>query len=60
MKGNKEEKPHNLFTTYMNLWYQYINTCNSMYSEYIRIAMKMSESWLNSLSKFWSGQYKDK
>jgi hypothetical protein len=44
----------------MNLWYEYVNACNSMYAEYIRYTRKMTESWLDSFSKFWSGQHKDK
>lgn len=51
---------HDLFTTYMNLWYNYVNACNTMYAEYIKNTTKMTESWLNSFSKFWSGQHKDK
>jgi hypothetical protein len=30
-----------------------------MYAEYIRNITKMTESWLDSFSKFWSVQYKD-
>ena len=37
-----------------------INACNSMYAEYIRNTTKMTESWLDSFSKFWSVQFKDK
>jgi hypothetical protein len=59
-EANKEEKPYDPFTYYMNLWYDYVNACNSMYAEYIRYVTKMNESWLNSFSKFWSGPYKDK
>jgi hypothetical protein len=31
-----------------------------MYAEYVRNTRKMTEYWLGSFSKFWSGQYKDK
>jgi hypothetical protein len=31
-----------------------------MYGEYIRNITKLTESWLNLFSKFWSVQYKDK
>jgi hypothetical protein len=44
----------------MNSWYDYVNACNSMYAEYIRNTTKMTESWLDSFSKFWSVQFKDK
>lgn len=44
----------------MNLWYDYVNACNTMYAEYIRNTTKITESWLDLISKFWSGQYKDK
>jgi hypothetical protein len=60
MEANKENKSNDLFTTYMNLWYDYVNACNSMYAEYIRNTAKMTESWIDSFSKFWSIQYKDK
>ena len=60
LKANKEEKSYDPFTYYMNLWYDYVNACNSMYAEYIRNTRKMTESWLDSFSKFWSVQYKDK
>jgi hypothetical protein len=62
VEANKDEKSLNLFTTYMNLWYDYVNACNLMYAEYMRNTTKLSESWLDSLSKFWSvpAQYKDK
>jgi hypothetical protein len=63
-KASKEEIPSNyssdIFTLYMNSWYDYVNACSSMYAEYIRSTSKMNESWLDSFSKFWSGQYKDK
>ena len=58
--ANKEEKSSDLYTSYMNSWYDYVNTCNSMYAEYIRNITKMTESWFNLFSKFWSVQYKDK
>ena len=60
LEANKEEKSYDLFTSYLNLWYDYVNACNSMYTEYIRNASKITEYWLDSFSKFWSGQYKDK
>ena len=60
LEANKEEKSYDPFTYYMNLWYDYVNACNSMYAEYIRNTRKMTESWLDSFSKFWSVQYKDK
>ena len=49
-----------LFTFWMNSWYDYVNACNSMYAEYIRNTKEITETWLNSISKFWSFQYKDK
>lgn len=57
---NRSEIPFDLFTTYMNLWYEYVNACNSMYAEYIRYTRKMTESWLESFSKFWSENTKIK
>ena len=57
---NKEEKSYDLYTSYMNSWYDYVNTCKSMYVEYMRNIAKMTESWSNFLSNFWSVQYKDK
>jgi hypothetical protein len=57
---NRSEIPFDLFTSYMNLWNEYVKACNSMYAEYIRYTRKMTESWLDSFSKFWSGQHKDK
>jgi hypothetical protein len=60
LEAKKDKESSNLFTTYMNLWYDYVNVCNSMYAEYIRNLTKMTEFWLDSISKFWSGQYKDK
>jgi hypothetical protein len=60
LEANKEKESNNPFTFWMNSWYDYVNACNSMYAEYIKIASKMNESWLDSLSKFWSVQYKDK
>jgi hypothetical protein len=59
MDPNKQDFS-DLFTSYMNLWYEYVNAWNSMYAEYIRNTRKMTESWFDSSSKFWSGQYKDK
>ena len=44
----------------MNSWYEYLNACNSMYAEFLRNTSKMTEYWLDSFSKFWSVQYKDK
>jgi hypothetical protein len=58
--ANKEEKSHDLYTSYMNSWYDYVNTCNSMYAEYLRNIMEMTKSWFNLFSKSWSVQYKDK
>jgi hypothetical protein len=62
--ANKEKKPPNyssdLFTSYMNSWYEYVNAWNNMYAEFLRNTSKMTEYWLGSFSKFWSGQYKDK
>jgi hypothetical protein len=40
----------------MNLWYEYVNAWNSMYAKYIRNTRKMTESWFDSFSKFWSGR----
>jgi hypothetical protein len=57
---NRPETSFDLFTSYMNLWFEYVNACNSMYAEYIRNTRKMTESWLDLFSKFWSGQYKNK
>jgi hypothetical protein len=57
---NRQEIPFDLFTSYMNLWYEYVNTCSNMYAEYIKNTRKMTESWLDLFSKFWSGQRKDK
>lgn len=63
-KTSKEEKPSdyssNLFALYMNSWYEYVNAWSNMYAEFLRNTSKMSEYWLDSFSKFWSGQYKDK
>ncbi len=53
LEANKERESNNLFTFWMNSWYDYVNACNSMYAEYIRDTTKMTESWLNSFSKFW-------
>jgi hypothetical protein len=33
---------------------------DSMYAEYVRSTTNMTESWIDSLLKFWSVQYKDK
>jgi hypothetical protein len=60
LEANKKKESNDLFTIYMNLWYEYINACNSMYAEYVRSTTKMTESWFDSFSKFWSVQYKDK
>jgi hypothetical protein len=60
LEANKEKESNYLFTTYTNLWYDYVNACNSMNAEYIRNTTKMTESWLDSISKFWSGQYRDR
>jgi hypothetical protein len=60
LEPNKQEKSYDLFTYYMNSWYDYVNACNSMYAEYIRNTTKMTESWLDSFSKFWSVQFRDK
>jgi hypothetical protein len=54
--ANKEKESNDLFTFWMNSWYDYVNACNSMYTEYIR----NTTEWLDSFSKFWSVQYKDK
>ena len=60
MEANKEKESNNLFAFWMNSWYDYVNACSSMYAEYIRNTAKMTESWIDSFSKFWSIQYKDK
>jgi hypothetical protein len=44
----------------MNSWYEYVNAWNNMYAEFIRNTSNLAEYWLDTLSKFWSGQYKDK
>ena len=49
-----------MYTSYMNSWYDYVNTWNNMYAEYVRNITNMTESWFNLFSKFWSVQYKDK
>jgi hypothetical protein len=49
-----------LFSTYRDSWYNYVNVCSTMYTEFIRNTSKMAECWLDSFSKFWSGQYKVK
>jgi hypothetical protein len=56
-EANKEK---DLFTLCMDSWSEYVNACNSMYAEYIRNTTKMTESWMDLFSKFWSGQYEDK
>jgi hypothetical protein len=58
--ANKEERSSDLYTSYMNSWYDYVNTCNRMYAEYFRNITEMTKSWFNLFSKFWSVQYKDK
>jgi hypothetical protein len=57
---NRPETSFDLFTSYMNLWFEYVNACNNMYAEYIRNTRKMTESWSDLFSKFWSGQYRNK
>ena len=63
-EANKEEKLSNyssdLFSTYMDSWYNYANLCSTMYAEFTRNTTNMAEYWLDSFSKFWSGQYKVK
>jgi hypothetical protein len=59
LEADREKISDDLFTYCMNLWYDYVNACNSMYAEYIKNTTKMTEFWLDSLS-FWSGQYKGK
>jgi hypothetical protein len=59
LEANREKESNDLFTSYVNSWFDYVNACNSMYAEYIRNITKMTESWLDSFSKFWSVQYKD-
>ena len=39
----------------MNLWFEYVNACNSMYAEYIRNTRKMTESWLDLFQSFGQG-----
>jgi hypothetical protein len=53
---NRQEISFDLFASYMNLWFEYVNACSSMYAEYIRSTRKMTEYWLNLFSKFWSGR----
>lgn len=55
MGGNREKESNDPFTLWMNSWFDYVNACNSMYTEYIRNITRMTESWFNSFSKF--GQY---
>jgi hypothetical protein len=57
-EANKEKKSYDLFTSCMNSWYEYVNAWSNMYTEFLRSTSKMTESWLDSFSKFWSGQYK--
>jgi hypothetical protein len=63
-KSNDEDKPSkyssDLFTSYMNSWYEYVNTWSNLYAEFIRNTSKMNENWLDSFSALWSGLYKDK
>jgi hypothetical protein len=59
-EANKEKIPSDLFTLFMNSWYEYVNAWNNMYAEFIRNTSNLAEYWLDTLSKFWSGQYKDK
>ena len=64
-EANKEEKPSdysssNLFALYMNSWYEYVDAWSNTYAEFLRNTSKMTEYWLDSFSKFWSVQYKDK
>jgi hypothetical protein len=59
-EANKEKIPSDLFTLCMNSWYEYINAWNIMYTDFIRNTSKMAEYWLDSFSKFCSGEYKDK
>jgi hypothetical protein len=59
-KRLEANKSNDLFTSYMNAWYDYVNTCNSMYAKYIRNLTNMTESWLDSFSKFWSVPFGDK
>jgi hypothetical protein len=56
LEADKEKEFSELFTFWMNSWYDYVNACNKMYAEYIR----NTTNWLDAFSKFWSGQYKDK
>jgi hypothetical protein len=44
----------------MNSWSKYVNAWSNMYAEFLRNTSKMTEYWLDSFSKFWSEQYKDK
>ena len=59
-EANKQEKSYDLFTSCMNSWYEYVNSWSNMYTEFLRSTSKMTEYWLDSFSKFWPGQYKDK
>jgi hypothetical protein len=60
LEAKKEKESNDLFSSYMNLWYDYVNACNSKYAEYIKNTTKMTESWLDTFSKFWLVQYNDK
>ena len=60
MGASKEEKSHDLYTSYMNSLYDYVNTYNRMYAEYVRNMTEMTRSWFNLFSKFWSVQHKEK
>ena len=60
LEANKEKESNNPLIFWMNSWYDYVNACNSMYAEYIRYTRKMTESWLESFSKFWSENTKIK
>lgn len=63
-KANDEDKSSkyssDLFTLYMNSWYEYVNMWSNLYAEFIRNTSKMNKNWLDSFSALWSGQYKDK
>jgi hypothetical protein len=63
-EANTEEKLSNyssdLFSTCMDLWYDYTNLCSSIYAEFIRNTSEIIKYWLDSFSKFWPRQYIDK
>ena len=63
-EANTEDKLSNyssdLFSTCMDSWYDYTNLCSSIYAEYIRNTSEIIKYWLDSFSKFWPRQYKDK